>query len=357
MKSGSKLVILTPGFAAGQYDTTAIPSLQLFLAALKRNSPALSIAIVTFQYPYMRQRYEWNGIPVFAAGGANGKLNRLLTWLCVYRELKRLHKEEGIGILHAFWLTEASLVGVLFAKMNRVPFLATAMGRDVKPGNHYLPLLRLFRFPLVLLSEFQRSFPGPRISSMVIRVIPFGVETTFFGTTEVAREIDILGVGSLNETKDYQTFIAVVRMVANRFPGLRCMVAGGGVLKARLEILIRETGLEGVIILAGELPYPETIRVMHKAKVLLHCAPFEGQALVITEALAAGAYVVCRPAGIAASLENMKLFTAGSPEGLTEKTIALLALPSPDHTGLFPITINDTCREYLNLYSAYHDTF
>jgi glycosyltransferase involved in cell wall biosynthesis len=305
----------------------------------------------------MRQRYEWNGIPVFAAGGANGKLNRFLTWLVVYRELRRLHKEEGIGILHAFWLTEATLVGALFAKLNRVPFLATAMGRDVQPGNHYLPLLRLFRFPLVLLSEFQRSFPGPRLASMVIRVIPFGVETAFFGKPETTREVDILGAGSLNETKDYPMFIEVVRMVANQIPGLRCTVAGGGVLKASLEVMIREAGLEGVIILAGELPYQETIQTMHKAKVLLHCAPFEGQALVITEALAAGAYVVCRPAGIAASLENMKLFTHDSPEALTEKTITLLTQPAPDHTALICITIDDTCRAYLNLYSAWHDTF
>jgi glycosyltransferase involved in cell wall biosynthesis len=191
---------------------------------------------------------------------------------------------------------------------------------------------------------------------MVTRVIPFGVETAFFGNPEASREIDILGVGSLNETKDYETFIAVVRGVANRIPGLRCTVAGGGVLKESLETMIREARLEEVIFLAGELPYPEIIRVMHQAKLLLHCAPFEGQALVITEALAAGAYVVCRPAGIAPSLENRKLFTAVSPEGLTDKTITLLTMTAPSHTSLISTTIDDTCREYLNLYSAWHDT-
>ena len=85
---------------------------------------------------------------------------------------------------------------------------------------------------------------------------------------------------------------------------------------------------------------------MVSGKVLLHTSKFEGQGLVITEALAAGQYVVCHPVGIAASLSSKKLLTGTTLEDLAGQLTKILQLTDPDFTPEVHYTIEDTCREY-----------
>ena len=96
------MVILTPGFAADEQDTTAIPALQLYTRFLQTHNNDLNIRIVAFQYPFKSGSYTWNGLPVYSAGGRNRKLTRIFTWIKVLAHLRRLHKKEGFG-LHSYY--------------------------------------------------------------------------------------------------------------------------------------------------------------------------------------------------------------------------------------------------------------
>jgi glycosyltransferase involved in cell wall biosynthesis len=91
---------------------------------------------------------------------------------------------------------------------------------------------------------------------------------------------------------------------------------------------------------------------MQTAKILLHTSKFEGQGLVITEALAAGLYVVSYPVGIAASIHSKKLLTGTTREDLAGHLTNLLQLPDPDYTPEIHFTIQDTCKEYHSIYEA-----
>ena len=50
------IVILTPGFASDESDTSCIPALQDYVLALQQSFPGLRIVVLAFQYPY-----KWDG--------------------------------------------------------------------------------------------------------------------------------------------------------------------------------------------------------------------------------------------------------------------------------------------------------
>lgn len=350
MKLPINIVILTPGFAADEQDTTAIPSLQLYTRFLQSQYDDLNIRIVAFQYPFKSGSYIWNGLPAYSAGGRNRKLTRILTWIKVLVHLYRLSKKTGIDIIHSFWLTEATLIGWVFCRFMGIRFLATTMGQDVKAENKYLRILRLFSFDLTVISPFQYEFVKNLKKANVLNVIPFGVDRSYYHDLKIPRTIDILGVGSLNSIKNYVQFVETIESVAVLFPGIKCKIIGEGTKRPEIEKMIEEKGLENNIILAGNLSYDKAIEEMHHGKILLHTSTFEGQALVITEALAAGLYVVCHPVGIAASLKSEKMFTGKTRYDLTQIILALLENKDLDFTPEIHYTIGDTCREYHDIY-------
>ena len=350
MRSPINIVLLTPGFAADEKDTTAFPALQLFTKHLLIHYPDLKLQIITFHYPFHEKKYMWNGIPVHSFAGKGRKWYKPVLWIRILMLLFRLRKSGGINVIHSFWLSETVPTGMIFCRLTGIGFLATAMGRDVTGSNKYLRVLRLFTFNLTLISEFQSHCLEKFRKSLIYEVIPFGIEQSYYNKMANDRPVDVLGVGSLNSIKNYDRFIGVIGILAGRFPGIRCRIIGEGVEKSRLEEKAAAIGGGRNIIFAGSLPYEEVIKEMGSAKVLLHTSVFEGQALVITEALAAGQYVVSTPVGIATSIVSEKLMTGVTMEELASHTAKFLELTDPDYTPGIHYTMEDTCRAYDSVY-------
>ena len=107
MQSVKHIVLLSPGFARDETDTTCLTFLQDYALALKRLEPALQFEILSLQYPFDRGEYRWNDIPVFSAQGKNSKyLRRLPTWWKMFRKLralkpKRVTNAMGGGTCHS----------------------------------------------------------------------------------------------------------------------------------------------------------------------------------------------------------------------------------------------------------------
>jgi glycosyltransferase involved in cell wall biosynthesis len=350
MRSPINIVILTPGFAADEKDTTAFPSLQLYTKHLFSHYPALNLQIITFHYPFHEGRYRWNGIQVYSLAGKGRKWYKPILWIKIIMLLFRLKKNSGINVIHSFWLSETVLTGMLFCRLTGTGFLATAMGQDVTAGNKYLRLLCRFTFNLTMISEFQSQCLEKFRRTAIYKVIPFGIEPSYYRGLATKRDVDVIGVGSLNSIKNYDRFIGVIGILARRLPGIRCRIIGEGLERTRLEKVAAEKGVHKNIFFAGSLPYEEVIKEMGSAKVLLHTATFEGQALVIMEALAAGQYVVTTPVGIATSITSKKLVTGFTIEDLASHTAEFLELPDPDFSPEIHYTMEDTCREYDTVY-------
>ena len=72
-------IVLTPGFAASEADTTCLPMQQLLVRKFAELYPTMHLIVLSFQYPYQTIEYKWNGIRVLPFNGKNrGGLQRLL---------------------------------------------------------------------------------------------------------------------------------------------------------------------------------------------------------------------------------------------------------------------------------------
>jgi glycosyltransferase involved in cell wall biosynthesis len=351
IKSQINLVVLTPGFAVDEKDTTNIPSLQLYLQNLKSSFPQINIQIITFHYPTKRGWYIWNGINVFAIGGHKTKIGMISIWIRVLIQLLSLKRKFGIDVVHAFWLIDTTLIGLLFRLFTRTPLVVTAMGQDVKKGNGYLKMLRIFKTDLIFLSQFHAGY-NPKLSlHRDFRIIPFGVDPVFYDLPLLDRSTDILGVGSLNKVKNYRDFIEIIRYVAQVLPELRCRIIGEGTERLYIEQLISKYKLERTITLVGEIAFEKVAQEMKSCKVLLHTSLFESQGLIFTEALACGAYVVSYHVGITKELISKRIFTGESKNQLSSQLVDILQKKEPDYSPEILYTINKSCTQYNNIYT------
>ena len=89
-KDEKTLVVLTPGFAKDEADSTCLPMQQQLIRALKETDPKLNIIILSFQYPYHREKYIWYDTEVIPFNGRNkGGLSRLLLRKKINTTLKK----------------------------------------------------------------------------------------------------------------------------------------------------------------------------------------------------------------------------------------------------------------------------
>jgi glycosyltransferase involved in cell wall biosynthesis len=99
----------------------------------------------------------------------------------------------------------------------------------------------------------------------------------------------ILGVGRLNQQKDFPTLLRAFALLRQQQPA-RLLILGEGEMRKSMETLIRELHLEDQVELAGFVQNP--FAYMKRARVLVLSSAWEGFGNVLVEALAAGIPVV-----------------------------------------------------------------
>lgn len=346
MKSGKTIVLLTPGFAKDEADTSCIPLLQAFVLALKRECSDWKIYIIAFQYPPVEKEYFWNGIHIFSIGGNDSKLSRLSVWRKVWKRLKQIHQNEKIDCLHSFWLSETTLLAQRFANRFSIPLIATALGQDVKSSNRYLHFLDFNKITTVTISEWQQKFLSER--NIHSQCIPFGVNPGSFSQGNHKRTIDILGAGSLSKLKNYELFISVIADSKKLFPEINAVLAGNGPERKRLEELRKSLGLENNLLFSGQIKREEVLNYMEQSKIFLHTSSFEGEGFVLLEALASGCRVISSGVGIAPQIEEITV--CKNQDELVNEISATLMIPVNQERN-FPFTIQLTITRYLHLYN------
>jgi glycosyltransferase involved in cell wall biosynthesis len=289
---GKTLIILTPGFPVDESDTTCIPFLQTHLLALKKLKPEFEIIVLSFQYPFHRKKYVWNGIEVIAFGGqSKGKIYRLMIWLKAWLELAKLYRKKNIAGIFSIWLTECALIGHSFAKRHNLRHKIWVVGQDAKKENKYIGRIRPEPEELVVISDFLASELEKNHGISPGHKIPFGVEK-LQPANDLVRDLDILGAGSLIPLKQYEVFIDLVSELVNEFPRLKACICGDGPEREKLVEKIASNKMKDHITLWGELPHAEVLELMKRSRIFLHTSNYEGLGLVCLEALSAGAHVI-----------------------------------------------------------------
>ena len=292
------LIILTPGFPENESDSTCLPSQQLFVRALNKLYPSLSVIILSFEYPFRRDAYYWHENLVISQNGwKKGGLNKLLTYLRVWKKLSDIKKQYQIIGLLSFWCTGCALLGKYFARFHGLSHFAWILGQDAKKENKFVRWIRPEPEELIALSDFladefyKNHFVRPAY------IIPNGIDPSLFSDSTHAKDIDLLAVGSLIPLKQYPVFIAIVYHLSRLMPHLTAVICGKGPEEKNIMGLIHELNLQDNIQMKGEINHSDVLRLMQRARLFLHPSNYEGYSTVCLEALYAGAKVVsfCNP--------------------------------------------------------------
>lgn len=345
------LVILTPGFAASEADTTCMPPQQVFVNALKKNDPSLNIIVLAFQYPYKSDSYLWNGIKIISFNGiGKNKFRKIVLWVNVWNTLRKLKHQYNItGILN-FWLGECALTGKYFGRLNKIKQFTWLLGQDAKEGNKFFSIIKPRGSELIALSDFIAEQVLINYGITVAHTIPVGIDSSMFSQSPHERGIDVLGAGSLIPLKRYDLFIYGIKELTFHFPKIRAMICGKGPQEKKLQALIRDLSLTGNIILAGELPHGDVIRLMQRSKILLHPSSYEGFGSVCAEALYAGCHVIsfCKP--MKEQIEQWHVVKT-EPE-MKQKMLEILQQPHISHKPVTTYAIEDTAGKMMSLFGG-----
>lgn len=348
-RADKTLVILTPGFAKDETDTTCLPLQQQLVKVLQENDPQLNIIILSFQYPYHTTKYRWLTSTVFPFNGQNkGGIARLLLRRKLNSALKKIHSQTPIYGLLSFWYGECALVGHRFASKYDLKHFCWILGQDAKKENKYPRRASLRSGELIALSDFLQTEFERNHGIRPAHLISAGINTKLFNTNKKEKDIDIIGVGSLIPLKQYDIFIETVSEIKKQIPGLKAMLIGNGPEKNKLKKIITQLGLQSNIILTGELPYHEVIERMQRAKVFLHPSSYEGFGVVSIEALYACCHVISFCKVMNREIEQWHIVK--SKEEMAEKAIFILNDPATQYKKVTFASIEEVAKKMMDLF-------
>jgi len=344
------LVVLTPGFAKDESDSTCLPMQQSFIRSLNKMIPQLNIIILAFQYPYGRKTYKWHGNTVISFNGRNrGGISKLFLFQKWNAAIKKIHRENKIDGVLSFWYTECALTGKKFADKYHVKHYCWMWGQDAKKGNKYVSLARLKANELIAFSDFmQREFEKNYGISPLYVITP-GVDIKDFSFNNVEKDIHIIAAGSLIPLKQYDIFIQVVAELKKRMPLIKAVLIGDGPEKSRLKNLIESADLQSNITLIGELPHPIVLQWMQRGKVFLHPSSYEGFGIVCIEALCAGAEVISFVRPMNKMIENWHI--VATKEEMIQKATEILVKSNTEYNSIIPYTIEQSVQKMGQLFS------
>ncbi|HXB42436.1 MAG TPA: glycosyltransferase [Puia sp.] len=348
-KNEKTFVVLSPGFPANEADTTCLPSQQLLIKAINKNSPWLNIVILSFRYPCLNATYRWNNNKVVVFGGlGKGKIFTFLTWFRVWKTLKQLSRDNGIAGILSFWCGECALVGKWFGQRHNIKHYTWISGQDAKKGNVYVKWIRPKPNELIAMSDFlAREY----YKNFLIRpafIIPIGIAPELYNSQQPERVIDVMGAGSLIPLKQYDLFVRVVKKLSFQFPAINAVIFGNGPEKKNLEALIAQHHLENNISLSGVVDHPDLLGSMQQARVFLHTSSYEGFGAVCIEALYAGAQVVgfCRPMDKPINRWHI----VGTEEEMCNKIQEILQNTHTSYQPELPFLMSETAKEMMSLF-------
>jgi glycosyltransferase involved in cell wall biosynthesis len=347
---GKTLVIVTPGFAKDESDTTCLPMQQSLVKNLNKSFPHVNVIVLALHYPYFKRTYLWFGNTVTSFDGRNrGGLFKLFFWRRLNAELKRIHQERGIDGILSFWYLECAFVANRAARKYGIRHCCWSWGQDARKNNKYASLKFLKDDELVAFSDFLQKEFEKNYGIRPATVITPGIDKKDFLLSASEKDIDIIAAGSLIPLKQYDIFINAVSELRKSIPGTKAVLIGDGPEKEKLQDLVASLGLVSNITLTGELSHPEVLQWMQRSKVFLHTSSYEGFGIVCIEALCAGAKVISFVKPMNKAIENWHIVK--NKEEMVGKTLEILKTPSMEYKSVIPYTIEETVRKIAGLFS------
>lgn len=218
---------------------------------------------------------------------------------------KRLWSMEvaHIHVHHGYY---ASWIAMVAAHLLGIPLSLTLHGSDLLVRAAYLDTKLAHCDFCLTVSEFNRRyilthFPAINphkviVQYMGVEVLPTAVSAEEEHSAGVdlseARPFTLLSVGRLHAIKNQSFLIQACFFLKERGLRLRCLIAGRGPERSRLEFLIGELGLQNTVELLGHVPHAEIGHYYEQADLVVLTSSSEGIPLVLMEAMAHGRLVL-----------------------------------------------------------------
>lgn len=352
--SSKTLCIFSPAFPSESEPYWLIP-VQVFIRAINKTYPDLKLIIFSFHYPESIKSYMWNNNLVLPFNGAKKKrVTRVFMWLRIIRSFYKEKKNNNvIGIL-SFWCSECTFVADYCKLFFNIKYYCWIFGQDAKKNNRYVQRIKPKENSLIALSDFIKEEFYKNHGIKPVYVIPKGIDITQFDNTIYDKDIDVLAVGSLIELKRYDIFVEIVEELKKKVVSLTAIHCGadGADEKepTKIRTMIQEKGLADTIKLLGLIEHKETLRLMQRAKILLHPSSYEGFGMVCIEALYAKAHVIsfCRPMN--QGIKNWHIVK--TKEEMLQKAFEILSIPSIVYESVLPYRDADTAKAVVQLFDA-----
>jgi len=341
------LVILTPGFPAGEDDSACLPPQQVFVRALNKAFPRLKVVILSIEYPHRKDEYEWFGNTVYSFDGwRHGRFRKGVTLMDVWRVLRGLRRTQRLVGLLSWWCGPCAMAGHYLGRWMGLPHFTWILGQDARAGNRWMRWFHPDAARLVAMSGFLAEEFGRNYGMKPGHVVPNGIDPSLFGVGSGRRDIDLLGVGNLTKLKQYDVFISVVDGISHCLPDVRGVVIGMGDEEERLRMQALELG--GRVDLIGPRTHAEVLQYMQRSRILLHTSAYEGFGTVMIEALYAGAHVISFVDTVGVPVKNWHV--VGSEEEMVEVAVRLLSDAATVYESVQPFTMEDSARAMMELY-------
>jgi glycosyltransferase involved in cell wall biosynthesis len=240
----------------------------------------------------------------------------LMMFLGSFAAVKRVQQDFDFDVIDAHYVYPDGFAAVLLGMILRKPVVVSARGTDINLYPSF-PLVRQMlkatlnkAHGLISVSEaLKNAMQGLGVPPDRIFVIPNGVDTSKFYPVPKDRARKslklpddkriLLSVGGLVSGKGFHHLINALHLLRTQHQvhDLMLIIAGEGIFRPELELLIRKLQLQADVKLAGDIPHEE-LRLWYSAADLFCLASSrEGWPNVVLEALACGVPVAATAVG------------------------------------------------------------
>ncbi len=216
-------------------------------------------------------------------------------------------EKEGIGHIHAHYATHPALAAWIIHQLTGISYSVTIHAHDIFVHRAMLAQKMADAVFIVAISDFNRQYIARELGEWVrpkTHVIHCGItpdlyhpqkESGLWGENAIFK---LITIGSLQPYKGQEILIHACKRLNERGIPLRCDIIGEGILREKLERIIKDCDLEGKVILIGAMTQEEIARRLPDANcyvqpsVITPTGKMEGIPLALMEAMACGIPVV-----------------------------------------------------------------
>jgi glycosyltransferase involved in cell wall biosynthesis len=252
------------------------------------------------------------------------------------------HKKEPFDLIHGIRALPSGLSAVMLGRKFRVPSVVSLQGGETAniPEIDYgdmrkQPLKSLILWVcrnaelLTTLTNFQlESLKQHGFRGDAAKVIPYGAEEIFFCVFSPklpSPPYRLIHVGHMNKVKAQTTILNGFRLISAQVD-CRLRIIGEDFLQGELQRLCRQLQLTDRVEFLAYVPHQQMAEHYGWADMMLHTSFYEGQAVVVAEAAAAGVPTCGSRVGLVADLspQASSAVPVGDFEALSKVAIEIL---------------------------------